>query len=219
MNKIISRKRTLQIIVILCILGVTIYGLRFIDFKQVLQQVEKLPFFLKAITMILFIMLQVVFALLPGEPLELASGFLFGNFYGTLLCLAGSCLGTFFVYYLVMLFKHKIINLFFSREKVQEVEQMLSKNKSKFWIFLIFLVPGSPKDILTYVASLGNINLVRWLIMTTLGRIPSILTSTYLSASLKEGDIISALIVLLLTIAMVILGGIYYRYSVKKSNA
>ena len=72
---------------------------------------------------------------------------------------------------------------------------------------LIFLVPSSPKDILTYVASLGNINLVRWLIMTTLGRIPSILTSTYLSASLKEGDIISALIVLLLTIAMVILGG------------
>ena len=51
MNKIISRKRTLQIIVILCILGVTIYGLRFIDFKQVLQQVEKLPFFLKSITM------------------------------------------------------------------------------------------------------------------------------------------------------------------------
>ena len=219
MNKIISRKRTLQIIVILCILGVTIYGLRFIDFKQVLQQVEKLPFFLKSITMILFIMLQVVFALFPGEPLELASGFLFGNFYGTLLCLAGSCLGTFFVYYLVKFFKHKIINLFFSKEKVQEVEQMLSKNKSKFWIFLIFLVPGSPKDILTYVASLGNINLVRWLIMTTLGRIPSILTSTYLSASLKEGDIISALIVLLLRIATVILGGIYYRYSVKKSNA
>ena len=66
MNKIISRKRTLQIIVILCILGVTIYGLRFIDFKQVLQQVEKLPFFLKSITMILFIMLQVVFALFRG---------------------------------------------------------------------------------------------------------------------------------------------------------
>ncbi|RHO34303.1 hypothetical protein DW208_00875 [Erysipelotrichaceae bacterium AM17-60] len=119
----------------------------------------------------------------------------------------------------IVFFANKIINLFFSKEKVQEVEQMLSKNKSKFWIFLIFLVPGSPKDILTYVASLGNINLVRWLIMTTLGRIPSILTSTYLSASLKEGDIISALIVLLLTIAMVILGGIYYRYSVKKSNA
>lgn len=131
MNKIISRKRTLQIIVILCILGVTIYGLRFIDFKQVLQQVEKLPFFLKSITMILFIMLQVVFALFPGEPLELASGFLFGNFYGTLLCLAGSCLGTFFVYYLVKFFKHKIINLFFSKEKVQEVEQMHFKKQKQ----------------------------------------------------------------------------------------
>ena len=82
-----------------------------------------------------------------------------------------------------------------------------------------FLVPGSPKDILTYVASLGNINLVRWLIMTTLGRIQAFLLLRICLPLLKEGDIISALIVLLLTIAMVILGGIYYRYSVKKSNA
>lgn len=117
-----------------------------------------------------------------------------------------------------MFFICRIIDLFFSRQKIQEVEQVLSKNKNQFWFFLIFLIPGSPKDVLTYVASLGKMNLIKWLTMTTLGRIPSILTSTYLSSSLKDGDMISDVIVLLLTIIMVIVGAFYYRNSTKKSE-
>lgn len=218
MQKKTYLKRILQIFLIIFILGTTIYSMCSIDLKLLLKEIEELPLFIKALTMIFLIMAQVVFAFLPVEPFELASGFLFGNLIGTILCLIDSCLGTFFIYYLVRFFKYRIIDLFFSRQKIQEVEQVLSKNKNQFWFFLIFLIPGSPKDVLTYVASLGKMNLIKWLTMTTLGRIPSILTSTYLSSSLKDGDMISAFIVLLLTIIMVIVGAFYYRNSTKKSE-
>lgn len=101
MQKKTYLKRILQIFLIIFILGTTIYSMCSIDLKLLLKEIEELPLFIKALTMIFIIMAQVVFAFLPVEPFELASGFLFGNLIGTILCLIGSCLGTFFIYYLV----------------------------------------------------------------------------------------------------------------------
>lgn len=78
-------------------------------------------------------------------------------------------------------------------------------------MFLIFLIPGSPKDLMTYVVSLSNIALWKWLLLTTVGRIPSIITSTFMSGSIKEGNYLMAIVILIVTIALVGAGGYMYK--------
>ena len=76
---------------------------------------------------------------------------------------------------------------------------------------MIFLIPGSPKDLMTYVVSLSNIALWMWLLLTTVGRIPSIITSTFMSGSIKEGNYLMAIVILIVTIALVGAGGYMYK--------
>lgn len=78
-------------------------------------------------------------------------------------------------------------------------------------MFLIFLIPGSPKDLMTYVVSLSNIALWKWLLLTTVGRMPSIITSTFMSGSIKEGNYLMAIVILIVTLALVGAGGYMYK--------
>ncbi|MFR3292640.1 MAG: TVP38/TMEM64 family protein [[Clostridium] innocuum] len=158
-----------------------------IDMNQISRMLEDIPHGLREILMIVLIAAQIFLAFLPGEPLELAAGFLFGSVGGTLLCLVGSLLGTALVYLLVQRYGKRLVTVFFKQEQLNEFTGVLKKRNSMLWIFLLFLIPGTPKDIMTYVVSLSNIALGKWLLLTTVGRIPSIVTSTFLSGSLKEG--------------------------------
>lgn len=209
-----SIKKTNLVVIAVIMLMMTfiiIYTVKNINIDQVIGSIETLPFFIKVIAMMGLIALQIFVAFLPGEPLELASGYIFGSFQGTLVCLAGSMIGTIIVYYLARMFQHSIIDTMFNQDKVAEVKQLFSSKKSKFWLFIIFLIPGSPKDVMTYLVSLSDIDLKQWLLLTTVGRIPSIVTSTYLTGSLKEGNIMLAFLILVVTIILVIGGTIYYK--------
>ena len=128
-----------------------------------------------------------------------------------MLCLVGSLLGTALVYLLVQRYGKRLVTVFFKQEQLNEFTGVLKKRNSMLWIFLLFLIPGTPKDIMTYVVSLSNIALGKWLLLTTVGRIPSIVTSTFLSGSLKEGNFVAAAGVAILTILLVIAGGFAYK--------
>ena len=81
--------------IILFMAFITIYLFRNCDFNDVIYEIETLPYFTKVSAMIALIALQIFLAFLPGEPLELASGYIFGSFQGTIVCLIGSMIGTF----------------------------------------------------------------------------------------------------------------------------
>lgn len=190
---------------------ITIYTMMNINVNEIIVSVETMPYISKVLAMIGLIALQIFLAFIPGEPLELASGYIFGSLSGTIICLVGSMLGTIVVYYLAKIFQHSIVDKMFNQDKVAEVKRLFRSKKSKFWLFIIFLIPGSPKDVMTYLVSLSDIDLNQWLLLTTVGRIPSIVTSTYLTGSLKEGNIMLAVGIFAVTIVLVIGGTIYYK--------
>lgn len=213
MEKSKKIKVMLEISLALIICGALTYGIYYIGIDKILVSIENMPVLLKVLSMVALIILQMLFAFLPGEPLELASGYLFGNLLGTIICLSGSCIGTIMIYFIVQKFRHKIIDVMFDKKEVKKVENMLSTNKNLLFVFILFLIPGTPKDIITYVASLAKLKLSRWIILTTVGRIPSIITSTYLSSYLKNGNYMGALIILSVTCILVLVGTIYYKFN------
>ena len=121
---------------------------------------------------------QILVAVLPGEPLEIAAGYTFGVWGGTALCMAGALVGSAAVFLLVRAWGRPAAELFFPREKLESLPFLRDERKSTLLTFLLFLIPGTPKDLMTYAAGLTNMRFSIWLLISTFARIPSIVTST-----------------------------------------
>ena len=167
-----------------------------------------------ALGRILFVvanMAQVVLAFLPGEPLELGAGYAFGFWEGTLWCLVASALGTAQVMVLVRTFGMRLVGLFFPPDKIASVRWLRDARRFELLLFLVFLIPGTPKDLLTYVAGLGTSPIWRIVALTTIGRIPSIVSSTLAAGALGDGNYAVAAVTVVLTLALVAAGLVAYR--------
>ena len=122
--------------------------------------------------------LQVVIAFIPAEPLELAAGYAFGAVWGTVLVWLGLVLGTTAVFLFVRKIGIKAVEVFFPREQINSMKYLRDEKALNAAAFVLFLIPGTPKDLLTYLAGLTKIRPLPWVLITSIARIPSIVTST-----------------------------------------
>lgn len=160
--------------------------------------------------------LQVFVALLPGELIELALGYSFGFFGGTLICLCGIATATVPVFLLTKKFGMRFVEIFFDREKIENISFLNNQKKLKSLVFLLFFIPGTPKDLLTYFVGLTPLTLTEFLTLTLVARIPSIVTSTASGSFFAEGDYFLSAIVFLITGALSIFGLWIYRRLMNK---
>ena len=153
---------------------------------------------------------QIVVAVLPGEPVELAAGYLFGAWEGTLVCLAGGLVGTLIVTALVRILGMRIVRAFFSTEQLESVAWLQDSGRFELIMLVVFLIPGTPKDVLTYVAGLTTCPWWRVVLIATVGRIPSIATSTLTAGFASAGNWHAAGLALLITVVLVGMGKAAY---------
>ena len=151
------------------------------------------------------LILQIVVAAIPGEPLEIAAGYAFGALEGTLLCMFGAFIGRVAVFLLVRRFGTKAVEVFFPLEKLNTLSFLQNRRKLTAWVFFLFFLPGTPKDLLCYVVGLTDLPLKTWLIVSAIAPFPSIVTSTIGGDALGMGNYTFALLVFVAT--MVISGG------------
>lgn len=156
-------------------------------------------------------MLQVIVAVIPGEPMELVAGYAFGSVEGTALCIIGATLGGIPVFLLVRKFGMKAVEVFFSKEKTDSLKFLKSSPKRDFWIFILFLIPGTPKDLLNYFVGLTDMKMSRWLLISLVARIPSIVTSTIGGDALGMKKYAFAAVVFAVTLAVSGAGILIYR--------
>ena len=164
-------------------------------------------------------MFQVFVAIIPGEPLEIGAGYAFGFWEGTLLCMLGIFLGSAVVFLLVRRFGTHLVEVFFDKEKIRSLKFLQESKKRDLLIFLVMFIPGTPKDLLSYFAGLTDIKLGRWLLITTVARIPSVVTSTVGGNAVGEQNYLFAILVFAGTLAVSALGlWIYHRISRRKKD-
>lgn len=155
--------------------------------------------------------LQVIVAIIPGEPLEIAAGYAFGALEGTLLCVVGALLGSLAVFLAVRRLGERLAEVFFSLDKLKSLKFLQNERRLSFWVFVIYLLPGTPKDLLCYFVGLTELPLANWVFITAVARLPSIVTSTVGGNALGEEDYLTALAVFLATTAVSLLGVLIYR--------
>ena len=160
--------------------------------------------------------LQVIVALIPGEVVEVGCGMAFGTWGGLLICLAGSAIGSALIFLLVRKFGVKLVEVFVSREKINSLKFLNNERKLKSIIFLVFFTIGTPKDLLTYFAGLTNIKFHEFLIISTVARIPSIISSILVGDKLSEGNFVTSILIFGASAVLGLMGVVAYNKFVDK---
>lgn len=166
---------------------------------------------------------QVLIALVPGEPLEIGAGYAFGAVEGTILCVIGVTVGSIMVFGLVRRFGMRLVEVFFDTGKIKKLKFLQNEKRLDLITFLVFFLPGTPKDLLTYFVGVTDIKLSKFILIVSVARLPSIITSTVGGSALGIGKYELAVIVFGVTIAASLLGLFIYnricKHRAKKNNS
>jgi len=152
---------------------------------------------------ILLQIIQVVVAPIPGGAIEFLGGYLFGVEAGLLYSTIGLTLGSWVAFSLAKIFERWAVEKFVSPKTMKKFDYLVS-HEGVILSFLLFLVPGFPKDALCYMLGLTPMHLGTFLIISTLGRIPGTLMATLQGAQAFEHQY-KLLLILLGVSALVIL--------------
>ena len=167
--------------------------------------------FVSRVIFVGMVVFQLIIALIPGEPLEMGAGYAFGAVEGTILCIIGCVIGSALVFLFVRRFGVKLVEVFFPREKIRSLRFLQDSRRLNLLTFIVFFIPGTPKDLLSYFIGLTDMKLGTWLCITAVARIPSIVTSTVTGDALGLKDYQFALIAFGVTLALSLLGILVYR--------
>lgn len=163
-------------------------------------------------------MLQVVIAMIPGEVFEIGAGYAFGAVEATLLCMAGTVVGSTLIFALTRVLGVKLVEAFISREKIHELKWLQNTRRLNNMIFWVFFIPGTPKDLLTYFVGLTPMKLSTFLVISTLARIPSIVSSTFGGHALGDQNYGLAIIIFAATGLISFLGKLIYDKLMKRGQ-
>lgn len=130
--------------------------------------------------------LQVVIFAIPGEVPQVAAGYLFGIPFGIVLTLAGAALGAAIAFLLSRVLGRPFLHAIVSESRSTQVEELIASPRGVATLFLLYLIPGIPKDVLCYVAGIGPIRLSVFLLASTAGRLPGVAVSVVLGEALAE---------------------------------
>ncbi len=151
-------------------------------------------------------LLKIFLIIIPAEPIEILSGMCYGAFWGTIFIIASAIITTTIIMLLVRWLGRKFVYRFFSKERIDKIEnsKMFKNPKRLEWIIiLLFIIPGTPKDVIVYLAALLPINPYRFIAISVIARIPSIISSTLAGANLATGNWHISLIIYAVTFAII----------------
>lgn len=155
--------------------------------------------------------LQTVVKFIPTEPIEIAAGLVWGWFGGLMLCLLGNIIGSVVILIMTRRIGTRILRLFRLENKLQSMRFLQDREKRNRILFIFYLVPGTPKDSMTYFAGLTDMNMTEFMIISSIARIPAIVSSTICGAYLGANNFKVAAIVFAVTALLSIPGAMVYK--------
>ena len=171
------------------------------------------------IVMMLIQIAQIIVAIIPGEIVEFVAGTIYGWFGGLVFCLIGIAIGQTIIFVAVRYFGKSFAEKIAGSEAIKKYKFLNNEKHLKSIIFLLYFIPGTPKDLLTYIVPLTNINICDFLIITLFARIPSVVTSTYGGDAFASKDYLTLAIVYAAIILFSVGGVLLYRlFESKRKN-
>lgn len=170
----------LMVSLVICI--ITFVGIwaiyYYFENPQMFRDFVEKHYFWGILIMFMLFVVQVILALIPGGLLEIACGYAFGSVVGSIVAVTGIMTGSALAIIFVRFFGRKFAELFYTKEKLESISFLKDKRKRNALVFLVFFIPGTPKDLLTYVVGLTDMSIPLYLLLTGIARTPAIVVST-----------------------------------------
>lgn len=186
-NKVRVFKIIIGIVVIALLAGITIYlfpvmkNLATVEGKVAFKEKIDNSGVFGVLTLFGLQLAQIFLIIVPGEPIEILAGMCYGSIWGTVFIMASAAIVSISIYLLVRKFGKKFVYDFCDEKKVAKIENsklFQNPKKIEFIMLILFLLPGTPKDLLVYVAGLLPIKPSRFILISTFARFPSVISST-----------------------------------------
>ncbi|WP_310938806.1 VTT domain-containing protein [Clostridium sp. SHJSY1] len=161
---------------------------------------------LGSIVLILFQTLQTIIAPIPGEIIQAAGGYIYGVPLGMIYSILGMMLGAFIAFYFTKLIGASFIEKLLKKKNFQWIIDIMDSKKFSIILFIIFLVPGLPKDFLIYVAGLTPIKPSKFFGILLISRFPWLLASVSIGSNIRYGNYVSTIIISLIALVSFIFG-------------
>lgn len=160
-------------------------------------------------------LLQVIVAFIPGEVVQVAAGMIYGPWLGALVVLIGCVISSAVVFVLVHKLGAPFVQAMVPAKYMEKFRKFENSGRLNIVVFVLFLIPGMPKDVFTYITPLTHMPLRTFLLLTNLARIPGIVVSTYAASGLVNGDIAKSVIIFLVAGAIAVAGIFGYNRIMK----
>ncbi len=194
-RRIIITSSILGVFIILCVVLIIvfwdyIYGL-FTRDEKVINDIENMLTKYGSwawLILLFFMILQVVFAVLPNGPFEMIAGIMYGPFKGILIALAGATLGALIVILLVKAFGKGFAGLFVNLKDGQKYKLLNDEKRCLVVMFGLLIIPGIPKDFLAFLVPFTKIKTWKFLIINLIARTPVTIFSVLFGDSIRSGN-------------------------------
>ncbi len=169
-------------------------------------------FILGKLVYVIMVILQIMVAVIPGGPIEVAGGYAFGAVLGVILFMIGSGIGSILVFLLVRKLGQGFVEVFFKKHEIKRFKFLQNDKKRDAFFLILFIIPGAPKDLLSYVAGLTPMKLSFFAVVCTIGRLPAVVGSAISGAALDGENYIAAALAFGVTLLISGIGiFIYYK--------
>lgn len=171
---------------------------------------------LGVIMLILFQVLQTIIAPIPGEVIQIAGGYLYGIPLGTIYNLIGLIIGSGMAFYFTRLIGRDFVESLIKKKKLKWINNIMESKKFEIILFIIFIVPGLPKDFMIYVAGLTNIKAVKFFVISIISRLPWIMISASVGANINAGNYGMTIVISVIAIIGFLIGVFNKDWIIKK---
>lgn len=154
---------------------------------------------------ILIQVFQVILFFIPGEITQIAGGYIYGTIIGTLLSMIGITLGSIATFIIARKYGDRLLEKILPQKEFVKIKNLINKPKNKKIVFILFLIPGFPKDIVGYVSGITRIKLRTFIILASIARFPGIIISNYFGSNLYHNNYIAVSVIVVITIALLVL--------------
>ena len=167
-----------------------------------------------------FLGIQVLQGVLP-IPLELttiAAGYIFGKVEGCVITVCSVVLSTTLIFYCTKIFGRKVVDLFFSPESQSKIKYIHDEKIRDMITLIVFFIPGAPKRLFVFTAALTPQKFGKFLAISTLARVPSLLACSFGGNALCSGNYGKAAAIFIITGSISIAGLVFYGFITKSKN-
>ena len=231
MNKRLDKKLIIKsvalIVVVLIIVGATILTIPWINELKTAEGRKALQLYIeskKTVGIFIFIGFQAFQVLLPIiPPIQIIGGALFGTIWGSIYSFIGLYLGMSIVYGLVRIVGYPIVEAFVSKKDLKRFKFLQDPDKVALIFFFIYLIPGMPKDTVSFFAPLTDMKKKTYFLYVIPARFPLLFLSAVFGSAISKGNFNLVAILSIIMIDIGIIGFIFrdkvINYFEKKSKS